>query len=920
MRFFTRTSLLLVLLFGPAAAGLLDTVRPKIVLAQVELDDQANLLLEQGIEFYKINKWKEALAKWQQALELYIQTDNHVRQAITLNNIGEAYRLLGSYPEALQSYEQSLALMQEMEDFSGEATILSNIAIVHSVLGNYSEALNYYDKSLIFWQELRDHTSVANTINNIGIIYKNLGDYPKALQYYKTSLTLSLELDDYSGVADSLGNIGVVYRSLGNYLEALNHFEASLNLLRDLEDYAGEADITNNIGIVYRDLEDYAKALQYFESSLAIHYELGNNAGVATVLGNVGIIYNDTGKYKKALQYFEDRLAVKRSIGDRLGEAFTLEEIGIVYKNLEDYSTALQSFERSLILLREIEYRAGKASILKNIGSLFEKQTEYELAIIFFKQAINIHEQFRERHRSLDQTEQETFTAKVEDVYRNLADLLLRQNRIIEAQRVLDLLKVQELDDYFRGVRSSSSTQDGVAYWQVEETLLKLYKELLLAGDELKLLQSFNFNELTPEQETRLAYLTPRKQELLENFQQWIDHPEVSEALTTLRTSTEGRNLEIEDYATLQANLAKLPKNTVLLYPLILGKRLELVLLSPYAPPIRHPVDVPAEQLNHVITHFGQSLKYARPDIKIHAQKLYEWLIQPLEENLKDTEADMIIFAPDGPLRYVPLAALHDGTNWLAERFSFTHITAAALTNFDAKPKDNPRLLAAACSKCNFQYQVAGQDFRFSLLPYTDREVSLLTQQIPNTTVLRNLDFTPDALQLRLGSYEILHLATHGAFVTGQPEESFIVFGDQSHLNLTEIERKWKGNMPNADLVVLSACETAVGSAQLGSGVEILGLGFQIQHAGAKAALASLWQVSDGGTQVLMNAFYAALASGKTKAEALQLAQQALLTGDGTDVGLPRGGLVPADLPDEVAAGMSHPHYWAPFILIGNGL
>ncbi|MBE9160621.1 CHAT domain-containing protein [Nodosilinea sp. LEGE 06152] len=84
--------------------------------------------------------------------------------------------------------------------------------------------------------------------------------------------------------------------------------------------------------------------------------------------------------------------------------------------------------------------------------------------------------------------------------------------------------------------------------------------------------------------------------------------------------------------------------------------------------------------------------------------------------------------------------------------------------------------------------------------------------------------------------------------------------------------------------------------------------------------MASLWPVSDGGTQVLMNAFYSALATGKTKAEALQLAQQALLTGNGEAAGLPRGGLVPADIPDEVVSGLAHPHYWAPFILIGNGL
>jgi CHAT domain-containing protein len=615
---------------------------------------------------------------------------------------------------------------------------------------------------------------------------------------------------------------------------------------------------------------------------------------------------------------YEQSLTITREIGDRAGEAQTLNNIGVVYESLGKYPEAIAQYEASLAITREIGDRAGEAKTLGNMGLLFEAQNDPVLAIIFLKQAINIYEAIRDSNQALAQEFQDSYTATIEDDYRTLADLLLQQNRILEAQRVLDLLRVQELDDYLRGVQRNATTEAGVAYWQVETKLLQLYRELLLAGNDLALLRDIPFSELNPEQSDRLEALTAREGELEENFQQWLEHPEVAATLAALRTSTEGNNLEIEDYATLQQNLANLPQNTVLLYPLILDQRLELVLVSPHAPPVRHPVDVEAAELNRVITAFGQSLKYARPDIEIHAQQLYDWLIKPLEDNLSDAQAEMIIFAPDGVLRYVPLAALHDGDGWLAERFSFTHITAAALTNFAAKPQDNPRLLAAACGECDFEYEVAGQQFRFSLLPYAESEVVRLSEQMPNVDVLPTADFTPEALNLRLGSYEILHLATHGAFVSGQPEESFIVFGDESRLNLTQIEQQWK--LPNADLVVLSACETAVGSDELGTGVEILGLGYQIQQAGAKATLASLWPVSDGGTQVLMTAFYSALAAGKTKAEALQLAQLALITGNSDAVGLPRGGFVLDDIPDEVVSGLAHPHYWAPFILIGNGL
>jgi CHAT domain-containing protein len=137
-----------------------------------------------------------------------------------------------------------------------------------------------------------------------------------------------------------------------------------------------------------------------------------------------------------------------------------------------------------------------------------------------------------------------------------------------------------------------------------------------------------------------------------------------------------------------------------------------------------------------------------------------------------------------------------------------------------------------------------------------------------------------------------VHFATHAAFVPGQPDESFILFGNGERATLRDIET-W--SLTNVDLVVLSACQTGVGGT-LGNGEEILGLGYQMQQAGASATIASLWVVDDEGTQMLMNGFYQALRQGVTKSEALRQAQIALLNSE-----------------------YQRPYYWAPFILIGNG-
>ena len=195
-----------------------------------------------------------------------------------------------------------------------------------------------------------------------------------------------------------------------------------------------------------------------------------------------------------------------------------------------------------------------------------------------------------------------------------------------------------------------------------------------------------------------------------------------------------------------------------------------------------------------------------------------------------------------------------------------------------------------------------------------------LAETVPDTTQLLDSAFNPQDTKPKMGNHNVLHFATHGAIVVGTPEESFILFGDGTPVSITDV-RNW--NLNNVDLVVLSACETGLGG-NLGTGAEILGLGYQMQRAGAKAAIASLWTVDDGGTQTLMNAFYAAWQGKKTKAEALRQAQISLITGDYQALGEQRGSLIVEfignTVPPQVRKNLDHPYYWAPFILIGNGL
>jgi CHAT domain-containing protein len=308
-------------------------------------------------------------------------------------------------------------------------------------------------------------------------------------------------------------------------------------------------------------------------------------------------------------------------------------------------------------------------------------------------------------------------------------------------------------------------------------------------------------------------------------------------------------------------------------------------------------VPVRREDLNRAILNFRSTLTDPTESVKNiveSARELYNWLIKPIENDLTQAQANTIIYAPDGQLRYIPLAALHDGKQWLVQRFNINNITAASLIDFNPQSLDEFHVFAGAFTTGRYSFQVGMHKFDFAGLPFAGKEVSEIATLIPNTTKLLDSAFNREATVPNLNDYNIVHLATHGVFVRGQPEESFILFGDGDRATLRDIET-W--NL-TADLVILSACQTGIGG-QLGNGEEILGLGYQMQQAGAKATIASLWTVSDEGTQRLMSAFYQTLQSRKTStAEALRQAQLTLIN-------------------DNYNQG--RPYYWAPFILIGNG-
>lgn len=898
------TTPLLFALNGPIALTekslALTQFLPKLESSKNRQSEAVNFL-RKGIEQYRNGEYIDALATYQQVLEIYRKIGDKKGEATILQLTGAVYNNLDQYLQAIQFYQQALSIYREVGNQTGEASTLNSIGGVYQQQGQYSQALEFYQQSLTISKTIKDRVGEGQTLNNLGTLYYNQGQYAQALEIYQQALVIFKVLDNLKGVGATLNNIGLVYSELGQYAQALKAYRQSLVIRKGIRDLQGVGATLHNIGFAYAQMQQSAQAVEFYQQALSVRTQIGDKAGQAKTLNNLGFVYNKLGQQAQSLKLLNEALEIVREIGDRTGEGSTLDSIGTVYKSLGEYSKALELYQQALAIKQEVGDRTGERITLSNIAVVLEQQNQPELAIIFYKQAVNLTQAIRKDLKELPREQQQSYTQTVANTYRRLADLLLKRNRVLEAQQVLDLLKLQELDDYFRNVRGNKQTDQDIKLLpqerQVRDNFVAIQEKAVQFGKELSQLRQISPTNRTLAQTQRIAELEQIQQQLQQRFNEFIRRSEVVTEAQQLNRTTGSQSLNLPHLSRLQRQLRQLEGSPVLLYPLILEERLELVLVTSYAPPIHRTVPVKREDLNRAIVEFRRALvePTTRSNLKAvqkPARQLYDWLIQPIKNELDQADTKTIIYAPDGQLRYIPLAALYDGNRWLVERFDINNITAASLINFNPQLSPQPRILAAAFTQGIYEFLVGTDQYAFAGLEFAGQEVENISALNPGSTKLLDRAFSREATIPQLNDHTIVHFATHAAFVSGQPEESFILFGNGDRVTLRDIQT-W--NLTNVDLVVLSACQTGIGGI-LGNGEEILGLGYQMQQAGALATIASLWVVDDEGTHVLMDAFYEALRQGSPKTKALQKAQLTLMNSQ-----------------------YNHPYYWAPFIMIGNG-
>ncbi len=908
-----------------------------------------------------LGRFPEALRLFQRSLEIHekVLGVEHTTVAAVINNLAVLHRAMGNYALALPLYQRSLAIYEKAYGTSHQtvAASLNNLALLYLNTGNYEPALQYYLRSLDISEKILgpEHRDVAATLNNLADLRRALGQFPEAQSLYERGLAIREKAlgPNHPDVANSLNNLAEFYRVMGEYGKSLPLQERSLAITEKTggRDHPFVAVSLNNIALIHWRMGEYAKALTHFQRSLEIREKtLGTeHPGLASSLNNIALLHRYAGDYPRSLPFYLRSIAIGEKVlgADHPEVAVVLDNLSELYRDMQDYGKAMSVAERSLVirekklgpthpfvaqslwslarlhwtlgnperaqpLLQRALSIASQADVQETLWRVQDglritlaQRNQVNLAIFFGKQAVNTLQAMRARITGLDQESQRGFLTDKTSVYRDLADLLIRQGRLAEAQHVLGMLKEEEFSDFLRRSESGGDTQRKMAFQPHEQPwhdqLGVLTARLSKAALDHAVLERRAKIGLSEAEQARLAELNREKETLSEDLQRY--YRDVTSAFASARGSDAPAADAVMQLKLTQQNLASLGAGSVLVQYVLSENRLNIILTTATSQ-IAKSVEVAQKDLNAKIEFFRVALRNPAISALPMAQELYKLLIVPIEEELNAARARTLMISLDGALRYIPVAALHDGKRYLAERYDMSLYTEVTKGNLDSRPAKDVSIAGLGLTR---------QIEAFDPLPEVRAELNAIVRNGNQGLIKGELHFDEqfnlvNLKQALLRKHPLIHLASHFVFRPGNESTSFLLLGDVDHLTLSRI-RQEQLDFTHVDLVTLSACETGVGGGRTAQGEEVEGLGALVQKQGAKGVIATLWPVADESTGLFMQHFYRLREEKKlSKADALRQAQLLLIRGQ------------PASGGGKPEAPFAHPYFWAPFILMGNWL
>ena len=864
-----------------------------------------------GSIYDALGNFNLSLEYYEKALNIRIKLFGKISKdtANSYNNIGFVYFKLGNYDLALEYYQKAL----KIKDIPGDhrisvAIYYNNLASVYSEICNYEKALQLIEKSL----EIRisifgmHHIETAIAYNNLGSTYWILDKYNQALCYAEKALTIQKRVlgESHLSTATSYDNIGMIKRDIGDYKESYVNLKKALEIRHSLlkSKHLTLAVSYNNLGLLSLDLHECKNALMYYAKTLDITKKsLGEeHSYTALAYNNLGAVYEKAAKYEKSLKFYKKALNIREKSNDinHPDTAVSYNNIGYVLWCLSDYDQALGYMGKALNIQKEKfgENHSDVALSYKNISLVFFSIGEYKKAYEKLFKSILI-----EKNRKKDIFSTMDNRKKILFLKNKSTDLTILFHRahiyIVELKKEANNQKIKEIKKqiYTRHLQEKGSYQDeetflGIIYANTKDQNLKdKIKEL----KRLKYQYAKLLNEMTGDEseKQRINVLKEKISKLEQYLSEHIQRFKQEAEFDTITHKDIAKDLKADE---LFIDLAEGEKNNYF-FTLNHKAKLEFVEIS----------QDDTEKIQKNITEFRENIKeriessneYEISEIEKESTEilkaLYGLIINKyLKEHIK--EYKKLTISPDGRLNLLPFDALYDGKEYLLNTKEIYYISSGRelirINRFGTSDKEEQDKIVVFADP-DYDYE---QDQEVSsssdenedsddtadsrsnravtkftnckALPWTKEEANVIKQIFTEQSRVyvekeaneEHFSETTDA--------HILHISTHGIVTQNDKEKEPLL---KTALALTGYNTSVKQqkdygvmtglkiasmNLNNTELVVLSACETAIGESDNVIGVSSLSRAFMI--AGAKSTIASLWEVEDKSTKEFFELFY----------------------------------------------------------------
>lgn len=838
-------------------------------------------------------------------------------EAFSLNTVGEAYYSLGELRLSIDFFKRALALSEEISDRAGQALAHQNLGYSYFDSGSLADARQHLDNALSLYRSIDDRRGEALSQTALGSVHSLNGEKQTALDLHTRAMNVLRTLGDHQGEAVALNSIAGVYEDLNELATAMDNYSQALKLYQQLGNRDFEAVTKYYLGRVLTSLGKREQAREYLNQSLSESQRVGQKRVAAYALSALSNFFSEKGNQKTALRQLRRGFDLYRGLGDRRGQVNTLNAIGRAYYSRKDYQTALRFYQKALPLTQAAADRKGETDTLYNIARANSDSGNLPRARVVLEDSLRIIEELRSQIVSPEL--RASYFASVSNHWELYIDLLMKMHRLHPDRGFAGLAFQASENARTRALievltESGTPIREGVDPNLLENERSIQHQMAAKAAYQMKLLSGKPDPTEIDETEKEIRRLSVAYQEIQTQIKQ--QSPRFANLVHPQPLKLEEIQAQLED------------PDTLLEYSL--GKERSYLWLvtkssvSAYELPAREQIEAAAKKLYDLLTarqtfdktaldRFQENTAAADEQYWTEATALSQTLLGPVISQL---ESRRLIIVADGALQYLPFEALPSpGANNVSmivnnEIVNLPSASVLATLRRTARSYDQWKGLVAVVADPVFEQD----DPRVSSSKNVSKEVNsptatlLRTHALPEGQVDKGpaisrlpasreeaesiiavtprgagkvvLDFDAcrtTAMNGSLAGYQVVHFATHGVIDTQQPEMSGIVLSmlnnqGQPENGVLQVHDIYNLNLANTELVVLSACRTALGKDIRGEGLVGLTRGFM--YAGSKSVVASLWKVDDQATAELMKHFYEGMfQEGLTPAAALRKAK-----------------------------------------------